>query len=79
MRIINGLPGQKGQIWIPGVNVSLLESLQRMVFPKVDKLLSVVQAGEVCENSISAQAFCQLLKNMRKMILHDIFDVPNGS
>jgi hypothetical protein len=72
MRIINGLPEQEGQIWIPGVNVSLPESLRRKVFPKVDELLSPVQAGDVCQNSISAQAFCQLLKNMRKMILHDI-------
>ena len=86
MRIINGFPGEKGQFWIPRANVSPPESLQRKVFPKVDELLSPVQAGEVqagevCQNSNSAQAFCQLLKNMREIFLQDVvmFRVDNGS
>ncbi|KAI8378020.1 uncharacterized protein BYT42DRAFT_645541 [Radiomyces spectabilis] len=42
----------------------------------VDRVLADVQIGAVCENSLCAQAFLQLLKIMRMMLLQDAVMFP---
>ncbi|KAL0084016.1 hypothetical protein F4703DRAFT_1929457 [Phycomyces blakesleeanus] len=79
IHIINGFSEKKGQLWIPRANACPTESLQKKVFSRADRLSQKVREGIVCEQSISNQAFLQMLKNMRKIILQDgvMFRVEN--